>query len=379
MEKEASELAGINLTEGVRCLCPDSQQMVIPWEPLRRHLAGRRLTLNEIPFPRNILHEHQKAGYIQHSPGILNPQTNAQCQRCGNTNPSLFAQYPSIHSVSPVSYCRNCLSLGKISSSTNLYSWIGPSPSYVISSKPLQWSGKLSTGQSFASKQVIRAIRHSLPILVWAVCGAGKTEVLFHGIELALQEGKRVLLATPRTDVVKELAPRFKKAFPGVVQAVLYGGHTKEETTAPLILATTHQAMRFYQAFDVVIVDEVDAFPYSYDSSLQYAVLQAEKPNATRVYLSATPAKALLRQKRLTIVRIPRRYHGYHLPVPRMSWCGNWRKRLNKGKLPKGVEEWIRDHVKHQIPALLFVPSISVLQQVSEVLTTQNILHEAVY
>ncbi len=78
----------------------------------------------------------------------------------------------------------------------------------------LKWTGTLSDGQKRASSQVVEAIHHSESLLVWAVCGAGKTEVLFAGINTALLAGKRVCLATPRTDVVLELAPRLKKVFP---------------------------------------------------------------------------------------------------------------------------------------------------------------------
>ena len=57
----------------------------------------------------------------------------------------------------------------------------------------------------------------------------------------------------------------------------------------PLTIATTHQLLRFYQAFDVLIVDEVDAFPYSADQSLQYAVEQARKIPSSIIHLTATP------------------------------------------------------------------------------------------
>ena len=357
---------------------PDHKLVNVPWEPLRRFLAGRRLTQKEIPFPQSILEEHELAGYIQHTQGLTS-SPHHMCKRCGNKDPSLFGRFNSPLKQEHIYYCRHCLALGKISSTTRLYTWKAPTPTYVIPSKPLQWTGTLSTGQSNASNQVIKAIQENSSILVWAVCGAGKTEVLFHGIESALLAGKRVLLATPRTDVVKELAPRFKKAFPEVKQAALYGGHTKEDTSAPLILATTHQVMRFYQAFDVVIVDEVDAFPYTFDPSLKYGVLQAKKTDACEVYLSATPSKELRNEANLRVVRIPRRYHGYDLPVPRMVWCGNWKKALQKERVPKVVMQWIIEHVNQRTPALLFVPSIYVLDQVSAVLTTHQIRHAAVH
>ncbi len=46
---------------------------------------------------------------------------------------------------------------------------------------------------------------------------------------------------------------------------------------SPLVIATTHQLLKFYQAFDLLIVDEVDAFPYVDNPVLYHAVEQAVK------------------------------------------------------------------------------------------------------
>lgn len=346
---------------------------------MRRHLAGRRLTEKEIPFSKDILEAHEQAGYLKQSSGIIVNGSYTQCQRCGNQTSSLFGYYQSPLFSSDICYCRHCLALGKISSTTSLYSWNASPPSYTIPAAPLTWQGTLSKGQQHASDQVIQAIQNRTSLLVWAVCGSGKTEVLFKGVETALLEGKRVLIATPRTDVVKELAPRFEHVFPEVTLSALYGGQTKVNPTAPLIIATTHQVLRFYQAFDVVIVDEVDAFPYTYDESLQYGVKQAQKENASMILLSATPSKALRETPHLQVTRIARRYHGFDLPVPRLEWCGPWHKKVLKERLPSKVFNWIADHHQRNAPALVFVPSIRVLHQISSILQKQNILHAAVH
>lgn len=73
---------------------------------------------------------------------------------------------------------------------------------------PLRWKGVLSAGQELAAQGVVEAVKRKESFFIWAVCGAGKTEMLFHGIAEALQKGERVCIATPRTDVVLELAPR---------------------------------------------------------------------------------------------------------------------------------------------------------------------------
>src|SRR5690606_17483684 len=78
--------------------------------------------------------------------------------------------------------------------------------------------------------------------LVWAACGAGKTEVTFPLIRQALQEGGDVLFAIPRQDIVREMIERLRSAFPGIEVAGHYGG---QPWFAPgqLVVATTHQVL----------------------------------------------------------------------------------------------------------------------------------------
>lgn len=66
--------------------------------------------------------------------------------------------------------------------------------------------------------------------------------------------------------------PKVKKAFPAIEVTTLYAGSADRHGFSPLTVATTHQLFRFIEAFDVIIVDEVDAFPYSIDDSARYAV-----------------------------------------------------------------------------------------------------------
>lgn len=208
--------------------------------------------------------------------------------------------------------------------------------------------------------------QHQHEMLVWAVCGAGKTELLFAGISEALKKGMRVCIATPRTDVVLELAPRLQAAFPKIKIAALYGGSEDRHTFAPLTIATTHQLFRFWAAFDVVILDEVDAFPYSADETLQHAVQQARKAKSALIYLTATPSEQWQRECQIgkrAFVTIPARYHRHKLPVPKFVWCGNWQKLLQVNKLPNSIREWVEKRVSLNKQALLFFPRIELLDQ----------------
>lgn len=168
------------------------------------------------------------------------------------------------------------------------------------------------------------ASKESMPqkprsFLLWAVTGAGKTEMIFPLLRYVLDQGGRALVATPRRDVVLELAPRLAAAFPEEKIAVLYGGSSQRWGEARLFLATTHQLLRFYRSFDLVIIDELDAFPYHNDPMLAYAAERCCKLEGRFVYLSATPPAILQREiaaGRLPHAKVPARFHGHPLPLP---------------------------------------------------------------
>ncbi|MFD2705636.1 DEAD/DEAH box helicase [Salibacterium lacus] len=340
---------------------------------LQERDSGKELLFDEIDTDPHTLKSLLLAGWMQARPGLVPYKKTYQCRRCGNNKRDRFGTIPCARCGRQCVYCRHCVKMGRICACSILYSWTA-SPVYPKPDKPvLQWQGTLSPGQQRASGAVVQAVEEKKEILIWAVCGAGKTEVLFEGIARALELGGTVLIAAPRTDVVLELAPRLQAAFPDIPLAALYGGSEDKQKAARIITATTHQAMRFTDAFDTVIIDEVDAFPYSADESLVYAVSKAARPDAALIRLTATPPVSLQRQvkrKQLPCVRIPRRYHGYPLPVPRFQWAASWKRLLQKGRLPAAVENWCRGRIDSGTPAFLFVPSISVLEQVEAALKT---------
>lgn len=351
-------------------------------QELQRHLAGRSLLLSEIPFPLELIESHKKQGLITEQPGIIQSTFTFICQRCGNQHPSLFASFPCAHCGKTSIYCRKCIMMGRVATCTPLFNWIGPEPEIVVSQSPLRWDGALSSGQEVAAQAVVEAIRHSSEHLVWAVCGAGKTEILFRGINEALQSGKRICIATPRTDVVLELAPRLQQVFPTMKVAALYGGSPDRHVYAPLTITTTHQLYRFQHAFDVMIVDEVDAFPYTYDQTLQYAVQKAAKKQCAHIYLTATPNEAWQRECRSgkrSFTTIPARFHRQPLPVPDFRWIGNWRKQLAKGNIPHRLERWIKQQLIAKKQALLFLPNIHLMNKILPMMQTFHHAIESVH
>jgi competence protein ComFA len=323
-------------------------------ESLRNVLAGKQLLREEIPL------DFVESPFITKRPGIkFDKKGRPSCCRCGNSDPELMAEFPCAWCGKKCVYCRACIMMGRVSECTPLYSWGGEIPE--IGAIPLQWRGELSDGQQVASDRVVEAIIGNKEFLVWAVCGAGKTELLFKGIETALNEGKRVCIATPRTDVVLELTPRLQAVFPSIKIVSLYGGSDDRHQFSPLTITTTHQLLRFFQAFDVMIVDEVDAFPYSVDPMLQFAVKNARKDSSSLIYLTATPSRKWQRECRRGLrefVTIPARFHRHPLPVPTFVWCGKWAKEIGKGRLPIVLHKWIEERLATGVPMLLFVPTV---------------------
>jgi competence protein ComFA len=357
------------------------QNPIFPFNPgLQQILTGKQLLVDELPFSLEEIQSHYENGYLTYRKAIDGQKPT--CIRCGNHDPSWFAIFPCSRCGEPCLYCRKCIMMGRVSACTPLIGWKGPAPISTQPDSPLSWTGSLSEGQKTASQKVSEAVQTNQELLVWAVCGAGKTEVLFQGIEAALTAGKRVCIATPRTDVVLELTPRLKAVFPEINVASLYGGSEDRYLYAPLTITTTHQLLRFYHAFDTLILDEVDAFPYTVEESLQYAAIQARKRTSAMIYLTATPNQKWqleCQQGKRNFVTIPARFHRHPLPVPEFSWCGNWQKLLHKNKLPENILRWIKARLQAGKQTLLFFPHIPLMEKALPILRELEPKIEAVH
>ncbi|WP_261381404.1 helicase-related protein [Paenibacillus cremeus] len=201
--------------------------------------------------------------------------------------------------------------------------------------------------------------------LIWAVTGAGKTEMIFPMIQYVLEKGGRAAVATPRRDVVLELKPRLEKAFPSVKVVTLYGGSEQRWERGELTIATTHQLMRFRHAFDLVVIDEIDAFPYHNNPMLQYAAEQVCKPGGAYILLSATPPVELQRdvkRNRLPHARVAARFHRHPLPVPRLLRVTSVRQMLQQAKLHSRLLEALRHSEARGAQIFVFVPNISMVE-----------------
>ncbi len=329
------------------------------------YIRGHQLTENElgrlavqigIDFEDIIRIAHQKVlrGWGEWVPTVRLEGKKWRCQRCGETE---LEEWPGV--LGMMATCRSCSGLGVSSSQQVLYRDKETSEKEAKAVRfVLQPS--LTFAQERASSQVLEFVQQSdqKEALLWAACGAGKTEVCFTSTAWALEQGKSVLFAAPRQDVIHDVAPRLQKNFPELRFQVLSGRISTKYQTGSMVLATTHQILRFYRAFDLIFLDEMDAFPYKGSRMLEWGLKQALRSDGKILYLTATPSEEGLRKNKKegkNLIRLPARHHRHPLPVPK--WL-NYNFSLEKPNFAEEMEVQLRDMV-FLGPTLLFVPKIS--------------------
>lgn len=304
--------------------------------------------------------------------GAVARRAVSRCLRCGSAPTGRTAC--AACGLMGCAYCEACLALGRSRACALLLrSAAFPAVRCTAALGPTAAEGRwgLSPAQAGAAGAALGFLAerrersaNSCPerFLLWAVTGAGKTEMIFPLLEAVLAAGGRALVATPRRDVVLELAPRLAKAFPAETLAVLYGGSAERWVSGRLTLATTHQLLRFHRGFDLVIIDELDAFPYHNDPMLAYAAEQACKVDGSFIYLSATPPKEmqqLVRSGRLSHARVPARFHGHPLPVPQHLTMTSIQTCLKRGMLPRSLIHTLRKSLEREAQIFCFVSRIA--------------------
>ena len=115
--------------------------------------------------------------------------------------------------------------------------------------------------------------------MVHAVTGAGKTEMMYQVVATAIKAGKSSLYCYPKNRCLYRIVRKNEGRFflPHLFASWRIGPYFR----TPLVIATTHQLLKFYQAFDLLIIDEVDAFPYVDNPILYKAAQNAIKKRGT--------------------------------------------------------------------------------------------------
>lgn len=235
-----------------------------------------------------------------------------KCLRCNNSDAALFFARDG------KTYCRACLDFGPLEA--------GVPPQAVrlkqrvIRTKPVL-EFELTPFQKRISEQALSILKSGRDVFVYAAAGAGKTEISLGPICHYLGLGKKVCFAISRRQVVLEIAARLAKNFPDLSVIAVCQGHTRV-LDADLIVCTTHQLYRYPDSFDLLILDELDAFPFAGNAVLE--ALAEKSCRGQRLLLSATPDPASferIRQGKMEMVQLFKRPHGKPLCVPRKVYC----------------------------------------------------------
>lgn len=263
------------------------------------------------------------------------------CPICGNSD------LRKVGYINGVPYCRACITFkgndAKFLDRNNYES------DYSI-------SYSLTKNQLDVSNKLLMNFKNKKDSLLIAVCGAGKTEIVFETISYVLKDGGRVGFTIPRRDVVIEIYKRLKEAYNKNNVISVYGGHT-DILEGDIICLTTHQLFRYKQYFDLLIIDEIDAFPFNGNEVLFNIMKRSLKGNL--IMMSATPSEEIknIFTKENSIVYLNTRFHNHPLPVPKIV------KRLLLFKYTFLIKK-INEFISKNKPVFVFVPTIDLAEKV---------------
>ena len=175
-----------------------------------------------------------------------------KCPRCLNEDDSYF-YYGSKGWI-----CRRCISFKRVLIEED----IDNDPDIEISDDCEEYLLKypLTSLQKEISLQCKNNIDNN-DVLIEAICGSGKTEIVMETIAYMLKTKRKVCFAISRKQVVLELYERLRKVFTKAKVVRVCQGYTSD-IYGDIVICTTHQCYRYYQFFDCLILDECDAFPY---------------------------------------------------------------------------------------------------------------------
>lgn len=268
---------------------------------------------------------------------------NLRCPRCGNEDRSYFFNDRGSW------YCRRCVAFGRIDVHEKMI--------------PVDWERKPFTGSyqlpyplTDLQKEVANRVCHYLEegkhVLIYAATGAGKTELTMEAICSYLRRQKRVGFAIARRQVVLEIAQRMQEAFPEIKVIAVCEGYTSE-TRGDLIVCTMHQLYRYPFCFDLLIMDEVDAFPYRGNALLKQIAMNACVGQL--LYLTATPDEEMRQEVErgmLEEVLLFGRPHRHPLIIPAVIHAPTWILHLH-------LVRFLYQNHHEQKQTIVFLPTIA--------------------
>lgn len=275
--------------------------------------------------------------------------------RCGNDEAQYFGSYYSYTYQKEIRYCRACILFGRITEYT-------PVRYIAINNRRLKKNSfevhipTLTEVQQKCEQELLDVIKQgSKKIDLIAVTGAGKTEIVLSMIVPFLRNGCRIAFVCPRIDVIRELFDRIEHYFP---EYLIIGWHqgVKTPRLGHIYVMTMHQMIHYQDFFDLIIIDEADAFPFFGQGEalmLKRFVERALSCEGVQIYMTATP-----KVEHGTPVYLMTKYNQRQLPTPQFYHVPLLKKRIEYGL-------WIKrfERLKEK-QWLIFVPSITLGEEV---------------
>lgn len=274
------------------------------------------------------------------------------CNRCGNEDDKYFFNDHGVW------YCRKCVGFGRVN--------VGEMAKTIpCTKKKVECDYKLkyplTKKQNIVIKQIMKYLHEKKDVLVYAACGAGKTELTMEAIKEYLQHGKKVCFAISRRQVVLEIKDRMQEAFPMLHVIAVCEGFT-DIVDGDLIICTMHQLYRYQGWFDLLIMDEVDAFPYRDNEVLEMIANNA--CIGQKLMLTATPSKDMLNKvekHQWEMVELFKRPHGFPLVEPKV-YCMPVYFQFFK------MLDFIHKCKKENVQSLIFIPTILMANRLYRIL-----------
>lgn len=273
------------------------------------------------------------------------------CLRCGNRDGEMFGVFDSYILKREIYYCRSCLIFGRMCERKQL-SFIQLRGLDSLSFTFKSYIPKLTEAQLRCMSEVEEHLgKGEKELDVIAVTGAGKTEIMLSVALKYLQKKKTVAFVCPRSDVVRELYERIETYFP---EHLIVSWHTqnKAKRLGHIYVMTMHQLIHYEQFFDLIIIDEADAYPFvnkQEDVMLKRLLRRSLASDGIQIYMTATP-----KNRHGKAIYLMTKFNNRLLPLPEFLHIPYLRKRIKYhisfSQLSEfDIHQW-----------LIFVPSIQI-------------------
>lgn len=226
---------------------------------------------------------------------------------------------------------------------------------------------KLTLLQFGASRFLIINYINKTDCLIVAVCGAGKTEMCFPLFNRTYLNSK-IAFAIPRIDICDDIFTRLCSEY-GSDNVGLHTGQNQINLVANILVLTTNQLIKYKHYFDIIIIDEVDAFPFDNDPKFYEGAKRSKTSNGIACYLTSTPSDRLLANNFPTY-NIYKRWHNKPLPIPKLVQL------RSKHHLPLRIKCFIHNRPRQ---LLIFIATINSGNQFSKYLSKLGIEHHFIY